>query len=507
MTAAGTTSPPPSAAVGRVDQWWASPAVLALAVVTSGALGWAAPQAGKKGMALVAGALVFGVALVLVRQREALMLQASVVSLAFMLHKSIGPIAEVNSGAPSLYVTPLDMLLVGLYVMWLADGSMGRDLRAGLRRPVMLLPLAGVFLQLFSILLAETPSLVVAEIVRMGWMYALFVYIALRLRSRSDVVLVLRALAVIGVIEFVAVAGQWATKGPLGLSFLGLPVELGERTLDAGEIARPFGTITHPTFMGTFMSMLALMALSVGIGLRSSRLGKLALLLAALFAAPVALAQARAALIGLVVAVVVLIAACLVTGRLRARPLAALGLAGGIALAAAWPVVQDRVLDNFATDQFDLEVQSRVELNDLAFEMIRSSPVLGVGLNNFLIVDDRFDERGLIFAENPVHNVFLLNLAETGLVGFAGFVAVGVGLVMAALALARAADPLYRAIGAGVGACYVFLLVEEQLGFSLRQDQPLALTWLLAGLSIACLRLSAGPQAVPAPARPAPARP
>jgi len=486
-------------AASRDDPWWASPAVLALAVVVSGALGWVAPQAGKKGMALVAGALVFGVSLVLVRQREGLMLQASVVSLAFMLHKSIGPIAAVNSGAPSIYLTPLDVLLVGLYAMWLADGSMGRDLRAGLRRPIMMLPLAGVFLQMFSVLLAETPSLALAEVVRMGWMYALFVYIALRLRSRSDVMLVLRALAVIGLIEFVAVGGQWVTKGPLGLSFLGLPLELGERTLDAGEIPRPFGTITHPTFMGTFMSMLALMALSVGIGLRSSRLGKLALVLAVVCAAPVALAQARAALIGLAVAGVLLVGACLVTGRLRARPVVGLALAGGIVLAAAWPIVQERVLDNFATDHFDLEVQSRVELNDLALEMIRSSPVLGVGLNNFLVVDHRFDERGLIFAENPVHNVFLLNLAETGVVGFSGFVMVGIGLLVVALRLARTTDPLYAAIGAGVAACYVFLIVEEQLGFSLRQDQPLALTWLLAGLSIACLRLPAAPPAVPAP--------
>ena len=67
---------------------------------------------------------------------------------------------------------------------------------------------------------------------------------------------------------------------------------------------------------------------------------------------------------------------------------------------------------------------------------------------------------------------------------------VGVGMYNVALRLARSRDRLLGGIGLGVSGAMAFLMVEELLGFSLRQDIPLIVYWLLAGLAVACFRMA-----------------
>jgi len=70
-----------------------------------------------------------------------------------------------------------------------------------------------------------------------------------------------------------------------------------------------------------------------------------------------------------------------------------------------------------------LSLSRRLELNRSAFLMIKKNPLLGVGLGNFLVQLPNFwqvNER--IRFLQPVHNIFLLVGAETGLIGLAIFI-------------------------------------------------------------------------------------
>jgi hypothetical protein len=64
----------------------------------------------------------------------------------------------------------------------------------------------------------------------------------------------------------------------------------------------------------------------------------------------------------------------------------------------------------------------RNQLTQMAFAMFYDRPLTGVGLNNFTVVMDRY---GLIPATTrflqPVHNIYLLLLSETGLAGLTSF--------------------------------------------------------------------------------------
>lgn len=64
----------------------------------------------------------------------------------------------------------------------------------------------------------------------------------------------------------------------------------------------------------------------------------------------------------------------------------------------------------------------RFSLAQIAIEMIKASPLAGVGLNNFIPrLPDYWQQFGMTYWLQPVHNIFLLVAAETGLTGLAIF--------------------------------------------------------------------------------------
>ena len=67
-----------------------------------------------------------------------------------------------------------------------------------------------------------------------------------------------------------------------------------------------------------------------------------------------------------------------------------------------------------------LTILRREELAENSWKMFTSSPIMGIGLNNFI----PSSAQGLISGPSrflqPVHNIFLLTLSETGLVGLLG---------------------------------------------------------------------------------------
>jgi len=84
------------------------------------------------------------------------------------------------------------------------------------------------------------------------------------------------------------------------------------------------------------------------------------------------------------------------------------------------PFLYVRFNSAFNFDQ--LSFIRREELAIQSLEMIEKSPILGVGLNNFIQeLAYATPVSGEIRFMQPVHNIFLLNLVETGIVGSVGF--------------------------------------------------------------------------------------
>lgn len=470
--------------------------VLSLLTVAAASLAWAAAQAGMKGAIAGLGAVSVAAALVIVRDRMNLLLLGLTMSLVLLLHKSFGPTVDtISSGPISMYVTTFDLVVVLLYGLWFLEGRMARDLAAAIQRPIVWVLLAGGTLTSLSLLIAGHPMLSLAEIIRMASSFALFLLLCARLRRRSEIWTLLGGLALLAVVQLVVVVLQWRTGGVLGLGFLGVPTELGERTLDTGQLGRPFGTIIHPVFLGAVVGSIATFALGLALFLerRWQRLACLAVVPIAL--APLVISHIRAATAAFAISAGVMVVAAIALRRLRPRAvLITVGVATLIATPFA-PTFVEQFRNNFFTDHFQLEVESRLELNQVGVAMIDDHPVLGVGLNNFEQEMDAYQQHGLIFADNPVHNLFLLQASESGMVGLLGMGLVGIALGGLAVRMTRRhPDPLCGAVGFGFAGVLCFFLLEEQLGFSLRHDVPRNVFWLLAGITAACANLRLPPE-------------
>lgn len=69
-------------------------------------------------------------------------------------------------------------------------------------------------------------------------------------------------------------------------------------------------------------------------------------------------------------------------------------------------------LPNFAEES----LVQRMELNKISLQLIKQSPLTGVGLNNFVVRISEFWRQPVLWLQ-PVHNIYLLVAAETGVVG------------------------------------------------------------------------------------------
>lgn len=469
-----------------------TPLQIGLVVVASGLAAASVADLGLKELMIVVGVAGLLGGVLVVRQRRLFLLMATVFGFQFLFHKSLGPIVpDISGGAPSVFVTSIDVMLLVLYGIWIMDGTLIADLRRALGQRIFVVPLLAIIAAIPSLIVATHLGLALAELVRMAWMYLLFVYVALRVKTRREVAFIVGTLFIVAVIQCVVVVLQWRTGSALGLGFLGEQSELGVRTLDEGEIPRPTGTVVHADFLAALVAPIGLLAMAVGLQLRERpALRALVLAVVPVAAAPLVLSQTRAAIVAFGLAGVCLGIWYLYRRLLAWRVVMATAAVMAFGVVLFWGQIQEKIVDNLGTDQFQLEVQSRIELNDLAFAMIADHPLLGVGLNNFEQVQDSYDRYGVIFADNPVHDIYLLITSETGLVGFAGFAASALVLGAVALSVMREHRGLLAGVGAGVAATFLFFAIEETLTFSLRQDMPLALAWLMAGLAVACSRIA-----------------
>jgi O-antigen ligase len=443
----------------------------------------------KAAIAVVTGLLVL-TALLVAPRRSTVLMVATVLSFTLLLHKKFGPLVlDTQSGANGLVISSINVVVAMLYAGWIFEGTFRTDVLRALRRPVFWTPPLGLLLYSFSIEAAPNGYLAVSELFRLGWVYLLFLYFGARVRRRSEIFAIFGALGAFALIQLPIVTLQFFTGGVLGLEFLGVPTQLIARDTDAGSIGRPMGTLVHPVFLCIVLTMISLVALSLALfhDRRGVRVAALALI--PLCGAQIMMAQARGPLLGLAAgAVVVLLAGA---ARHRISPKAALwGLAaGGAGVIVLWPQISSFWANNFGSNHLDVEIQSRLQLNEIGYRMIEAHPLAGVGLNNFTQVMDRYTIESLLFPGFPSHNLFVLTAAETGLLGLTGLLVIGAALLWNALRLSRSRDPLYRAVGWAMVGVLVANLVAEQLSYSLRQEVPLALFWLLAGLTMACLRM------------------
>ena len=119
----------------------------------------------------------------------------------------------------------------------------------------------------------------------------------------------------------------------------------------------------------------------------------------------------------------------------------------------------------------DESVVVRQKLNMAALSIWQQSPFVGIGLNNFLFGLSPTLRTGQVYILQPVHNIYLLTLAQIGIIGW-GFVLGYLVLFMQSVrGYVRTVTPLHISLLSllmlGLVDHYLFTLQQGQLLFSL----------------------------------------
>lgn len=314
--------------------------------------------------------------------------------------------------SPSLYLT--DIFIIILFLFSLRRISR-KSVVKNFKRRFSLIVFAGLaVISLMSGILLSNSSL--AGFYKLGKLFEmsfLIFYISQALKAKSDWQKSGNILAGGVILEALLSVGQFLTQGSIG----GIFWWLGERTFNSGTpgiaqavlngvlTLRPYGTFSHPNVLAGFLlvSLILIANFQTKPYLRyfAFVLGIPALLLT----------FSRTAF---VVGVLSLGASWFLKKRAKtATWIIFLILVGVIFM---FP----RFLSLETTDS--QSISERNQLNSVAIRMIQENPILGVGLNNFLIRLPEFEtvSRGVRLLQ-PAHNVYLLIGAETGLSGLGFF--------------------------------------------------------------------------------------
>ncbi|HEX9037238.1 MAG TPA: O-antigen ligase family protein [Ktedonobacterales bacterium] len=250
-----------------------------------------------------------------------------------------------------------------------------------------------------------------------------------------------------------------------------------------GASVRVFGTFDQPNPYGGYLNLALPLALALAIFARDARMrwvagGASALLLFAQY-----LAGSRGALLGLVAALIVIVA----LGWRLERWTALAALVGTPLVAITWAThLIPRRIENSLLSQFRVnDVSLTAQVNDANFStierlahwvagirMFQAHPLLGVGAGNYSAAYPQYQVTGWDESLTHAHNYYINVAAETGALGLIAFLAVVATALYLAWVATRATDshragqgalvsPDARAIGIGLAAVIVALCVHN----------------------------------------------
>jgi len=123
--------------------------------------------------------------------------------------------------------------------------------------------------------------------------------------------------------------------------------------------------------------------------------------------------------------------------------------------------------------------------------MVGTHPFLGVGLNSFETVVEDYDPTTMSrYKQYPVHNIFLLELAETGVFGAAAFLVLwGIILRRIFKEANRCPSPLWKVFTFASGCGLVGFFVGDMSNFLYRNPIMTLMVWVQVALALAAARI------------------
>lgn len=451
------------------------------------------PQLGTKGIAAFGGLAMLGAIILLTGRPKEVLLAAYVVALTYN-RQYYGLFDRIFGGTPgeALYWIPADLILLCLFASSIVDGSLIR--RAPMVREVATAPvLPFLVAALLSTLAAERMDLAAADTFRIVKFTLLLAWLhrnmdrALWLTLVGALAATITLQASLGVLQVVFRAGQ---------SLLSIVGAGGPNALPEEIENRARGTLGHPNVIAPYLLMLAPAAFGVAIFSRSTPLRLLALAITVVTAAGMVATKSRAPGVLLVAALGSTAIAGVWLRALSPKLLLGAGVWALLAVAAALLPFLNDIIERFRGD-FAVSVSFRAEYNRAGMAVFSENPLLGIGFGAsgermgqiwYVIAHElrqvaRFAHLADVRASAPIHNVYVLMLAEVGAIGFLGFCALLGAVVWRGIRGALLTVAGSRGVCVGLTFGVLAQIVQQAFDFSLWWDP----SWFTLALIAAVL--------------------
>lgn len=469
--------------------------VLAFGLIIGAAAGTAIPilaSTTAKRLVLAGMGLMALMAALLLRNPSrwflACMILLMPVNINYFLFKRYAPHI---GGAPGLYLVACDLPLLLLYGMWFLEATITK-----IPRQKQSLAFFSLFLPFFtfaalSLVWATNQAWASYELLRWVRVGAILLYASQRI-AREEVQFCIYAVAGSVLLQGGIATLQTVFRSNFGMDKLGIAGRGSENVFEQevgtiGTVVRGAGTMGHPNILGPYLALIV--PLFVILAFTDSHAKRRYLWIATSLAgvAGVACTLSRASwaslVVGLIAAAVALWVLKLLDGRRLLTIVSSGILVAGLATIPLTPFIIKRVESDYSES-----VRFRMELNQIALQMIRDHFVTGVGLNNFTVIspkyipEDKEYIRSLEGLVPAVHNLYLLVGAELGITGLLAFFAFWIGSFCRALKHPFELPPLTRATIVGLACGFLSLLTADFAGFALWTDANLWTLALLVGL-------------------------
>jgi len=386
-------------------------------------------------------------------------------SLSTIMDVSLGWSHTYATLKPGIPITLTSIILIALYSLLLVRVSLRKELVQLF--PSITIPFALIILWSgLSFIIAANSAYVLAGFPRLLTGFFLFIYTANFLKTREDILYVIKCVAI--TITFSGILGilQYIS-GPFPfLAFLGarkFQVIMGYSDISISRVSGLFG---HPNnfahLMVAFLPLMFVCAIAVtGFGLRvlcsfSFALGLMSLVLT----------FSRNGWLSFVTSLLVI--AIFLLKRKRQKRLRGaqvrLIILGMIAIVLIAPYFS-QIITRLTRDDYGA-AYSRIPQAHTALKIIATKPITGVGFGNYkFAVVPYLDEYGDIIGGQVLHNMFLLITAELGLPAFAMFLWISILLFKQGVRAIASADKLKNlfALGllAGFAGVYLYGMFED----------------------------------------------
>ncbi len=399
----------------------------------------------------------------------------------------------IHSGGPPGFIISLyDIALLALYMLWISEIVGRKNIEVKFFSNISYPTFCLIILSLLSMINAPFITLSLFEIKEIIKMFLGFFYIANNIKKKRDIRFIIIFLFLGIFLESLLGIFQYFSDHSFGLKILGENPELLKQKFGSMEISRVSGTFGHPNTFGWYLNFM--LPLLIGILFFEKRKIFRVLYILILFFGTIALifTLSRASWVSFLIGIIVVISISFWKITIKHKLKAAISIILIITtITIVILIFSDIISRRLYYDDYG-SARFRIPLMKEAFSIIKSHPILGVGINNYTEVIRDNDHTISRISYYPVHNIYLYIAAEIGILGVFIFILIIFRFYKYSIYYIRSENGLLVGMVIGMLGGITGFLIHGMVDDTYLGSFLFIILWFFVGILIAIKNINSG---------------